>query len=88
LPLDSPLNPKSVIRIVIAEDFVAFRRLMCSILQKRQNLQVICEVSTGLEAVQKAEELKPDLILFDIGLPKMNGFRRLEKFESARQNPK
>lgn len=45
---------------------------MCSILQKRENLQVICEVSTGLEAVQKAEELKPDLILLDIGLPMMN----------------
>jgi len=42
-------------------------------------LQVICEVSNGLEAVQKAEELKPDLILLDIGLPGLNGI------EAARQ---
>jgi DNA-binding NarL/FixJ family response regulator len=73
LSLDSPLKPKSVIRILIAEDFDAFRRLICSILQKRQDLHVVCEVSDGLEAVRKAEELKPDLILLDIGLPNLNG---------------
>ena len=41
--------------------------------------KVICEVSDGLDAVQKAEELKPDLILLDIGLPTLNGI------EAARQ---
>ena len=42
-------------------------------LAKRPDLQVVAEVSNGLEAVQKAEELKPDLILLDVGLPGMNG---------------
>lgn len=41
----------------------------------RPELQVICEASDGLEAVQEAEELKPDLILLDIGLPKLNGIK-------------
>jgi len=50
-----------------------FRQFVCSTLAKRDDLQVICEVSDGLEAVQKAEELKPDLILLDIGLPTING---------------
>jgi DNA-binding NarL/FixJ family response regulator len=36
-------------------------------------LQVVCEVSDGLETVQKAEELQPDLIFLDIGLPTLNG---------------
>jgi DNA-binding NarL/FixJ family response regulator len=36
-------------------------------------LEVVCELSDGLAAVQKAEELKPDLILLDIGLPGLNG---------------
>jgi DNA-binding NarL/FixJ family response regulator len=72
LAVDSYLEP-SIVRIVVVEDFVALRRLTCSILRRRQDLQVICEASDGLEAVQKAEELKPDLILLDIGLPKLNG---------------
>jgi DNA-binding NarL/FixJ family response regulator len=72
LTVDSQLKP-SIVRIVVVEDFVGFRRLICAILKKRQDLQVIGEVSNGLEAVQKAEELKPDLILLDIGLPKLNG---------------
>lgn len=36
-------------------------------------MRVVCEVCDGLEAVQRAEELKPDLILLDIGLPRLNG---------------
>ena len=39
----------------------------------RPELQVICEASDGLEAVQRVEELKPDLIVLDIGLPTLNG---------------
>jgi DNA-binding NarL/FixJ family response regulator len=42
-------------------------------LQEKPELQIICEVSDGLVAVQKAQELLPDLILLDIGLPSLNG---------------
>jgi DNA-binding NarL/FixJ family response regulator len=37
-------------------------------------LQIIGEVSDGLEAIQKVEQLKPDLIFLDIGIPTLNGF--------------
>jgi DNA-binding NarL/FixJ family response regulator len=63
----------SSIRVLVVDDFEPFRRFVCSTLGKRQDLQVIGEVSDGLEAVQKAEELQPDLILMDIGLPILNG---------------
>jgi DNA-binding NarL/FixJ family response regulator len=69
----------SSIRVMIVEDFEHFRRFVCSKLGQRSELRVVCEVSDGLEAVQKAEELQPDLILLDIGLPRMNGI------EAARQ---
>ena len=58
---------------LVAEDFEPFRRFICLTLRNRTELQVICEVSDGLEAVEKAEELQPDLILLDIGLPTLNG---------------
>lgn len=65
------LNP--VVRVLIAEDFAPFRRFVCSMLAGRSDLRIIEEASDGVEAVQKAAELKPDLILLDIGLPTMSG---------------
>ncbi len=59
----------SSIRVMVVEDLQPFRRFVLSKLEQRPELRVICEVSDGLEAVRKAEELKPDLILLDIGLP-------------------
>jgi len=60
-------------RVLIVDDYKDWRRKVRQLLRERPELQVICEVSDGLEAVQKADELKPDLILLDIGLPKLNG---------------
>jgi DNA-binding NarL/FixJ family response regulator len=67
------------IRVLVVEDYEPFLRLICSTLAIRENTEVVCAVSDGLAAVQKAEELKPDLILLDLGLPKLNGI------EAARQ---
>jgi two-component system nitrate/nitrite response regulator NarL len=62
-----------VIRILAVDDFKDWRRQVHSLLQARPAWQIIAEASDGPEAVQKAEELKPDLILLDIGLPKISG---------------
>lgn len=72
---DVPLkwNPRPSVRVLVVDDYEPFRRFVCSTLKKRPELHVIGEASDGLEAVQKAEELKPDLILLDIGLPTLNG---------------
>lgn len=63
----------SDVKVLIVEDFAPFRRFICSTLLKNPNLRVVCEVSDGQEAVQRAKELRPDLILMDIGLPTLNG---------------
>ncbi len=70
------------VRVVVVEDHEQFRRFICSTLGKAPELQVVGIVSDGLTAVQKAEELQPDLILLDIGLPNLNGIeaaRRIRK---------
>jgi DNA-binding NarL/FixJ family response regulator len=63
----------SIIRVLVVDDYALFRRFVCSTLGKRPDLQVIGEASDGMEAVRLAGELKPDLILLDIGLPTLNG---------------
>ncbi len=70
------------IRILVVDDYEPWRRFVSSTLCKKRELQVICEASDGLEAVRRAEELQPDLIVLDIGLPKLNGIeaaRRIRK---------
>jgi DNA-binding NarL/FixJ family response regulator len=71
-----------MIRVLVVEDFEPWRRFVSTTLQSRPELQVIGEAVDGLEAVQKAEELQPDLIVLDIGLPSLDGIeaaRRVRK---------
>lgn len=60
-------------RILVVDDYEPFRRFICSTLSNQQRLRVIGEACDGLDAVQKAQDLRPDLILLDIGLPTFNG---------------
>ena len=69
----------SLIRVLVVDDFKNWRRQVHSLLQARPTWQIIAEASDGSEAVQKAEELKPDLIVLDVGLPNLSGI------EAARQ---
>jgi DNA-binding NarL/FixJ family response regulator len=61
------------VHILVVDDFAPWRQHIRSILELRTEFQIVGEASDGLEALHKAEELKPDLILLDIGLPKLNG---------------
>jgi DNA-binding NarL/FixJ family response regulator len=60
-------------RILVIEDYEPLRRLLCLEVRQRPDFQVVGEASDGLQAVQQAESLQPDLILLDLGLPKLNG---------------
>jgi DNA-binding NarL/FixJ family response regulator len=64
-------NP--VMRVLVVDDFEGWRRYLCATMQEIPGIQVIGEAADGLEAIQKAENLRPDLILLDIGLPRLNG---------------
>lgn len=77
---------KSLFRVLIVEDFERWRHFYRSALQKQSEFQVIGEVSDGMAAVQQAQDLRPDLILLDIGLPALNGIeaaRRIREVSPA-----
>ena len=63
----------SSIRVLVVEDSDEFRKFICSMLGERPELQIVGEETDGLQALQRANELQPDLILLDIGLPSLNG---------------
>src|SRR5205085_4956527 len=65
----------SHVRVLVVDDCDLWREFSVSTLEAQPEFQVIGEAADGLAAVQTAEELKPDLILLDIGLPKLNGIQ-------------
>ena len=67
------------IRILVADDFAPWRRFISPMILEHTDWHIVGEAVDGFEAVQKTQELKPDLILLDIGLPKLSGI------EAARQ---
>ncbi len=72
----------SFIRVLVVDDNEPFRRFVRATLSLKPELEIISEASDGLEAVQKAVELQPALIVLDIGLPGLNGIeaaRRLRR---------
>ena len=60
-------------RILVVDDFEPWRHAIRSTLQDHPDLRIVGEATNGIEALQQAEELKPDLILLDISLPVLNG---------------
>lgn len=69
-------------RILVVEDHEPFRQFIRLELQKRPELQIVGEVSDGLEAVELAQDLRPDLILLDIGLPSLNGIEAAKRIRT------
>ncbi len=67
------------IRILVVDDHEPFRGYVSSTLREHANVQIIGEAEDGLQAVQQAKALQPDVIVLDIGLPRLNGI------EAARQ---
>jgi DNA-binding NarL/FixJ family response regulator len=72
----------SVARVLVVDDFAGFRDAICSILSSHPDLLVVAEASDGLEAVGKAEELQPDLIVLDLAMPKLNGLEATRRIRT------
>jgi DNA-binding NarL/FixJ family response regulator len=69
----------SIVRVLIVDDFDPWREFVIEQLSQQPHVRVLECASDGMEGVQKAEELQPDLILLDISLPKLNGIEVARK---------
>lgn len=78
----------SIHRVLVVEDFEPFQQFVCSTLEKNSQLDVICRVSDGLDAVQQARRIRPDLIVIDVGLPKLNGIEAVRQIRETAPNSK
>jgi DNA-binding NarL/FixJ family response regulator len=79
---------ESPFRILIVDDFEPWRRFIAGLLQKYPEWEIVGEASDGEEGVQKTRQLQPDLILLDIGLPKLNGILAASSIRSIAPNSK
>lgn len=73
---------------LIIEDFKEFSQFILSTLQRKARFEVIYQASDGLEGVQRAEQLQPDLILLDIALPRLNGIEAARRIRKVSPNSK
>lgn len=74
---------KSRIRILVVEDFELARRFISTALAKDPSFDVVGEVTDGLTAAESAEDLQPDLVLLDIGLPGLNGIEAAKRIRKT-----
>ena len=74
--------------MLVVDDYKAWHHFVAATLQSAGEFQVVREVEDGVEAVQQAEELQPDLVLLDISLPTMNGLEAARRIRQVSPNAK
>jgi len=76
------------IKIVVAEDHIIVRDGIKALIGAEPRFAIVGEAQNGFEAIQLAGKLKPDLILMDLTMPRMNGMESIEEIKSASPNTK
>ena len=68
-----------IYRVLVVDDFEPWRSYLRGVLQATVKWKIVGEAADGPEAIQKADALKPDLILLDVGLPALSGIKVAER---------
>jgi DNA-binding NarL/FixJ family response regulator len=72
------------IRLLLAEDHQIVREGLRSLLSSAEDLRIVAEAHDGAQAAQLAQELGPDVVLMDVGLPGLNGIEATRQIRAAR----
>jgi DNA-binding NarL/FixJ family response regulator len=79
MEISAPIVP---LRTLVVEDHKGFLDHICSALREQRDLEIVGEIQNGLEAVERAATLQPDLIILDIGLPGLNGLEAARRIRT------
>ena len=74
-------------RVLLADDHAIVRRGLRSLIESQPGFKVVAEAADGLEALRLSEEHKPDAIILDVGMPKLNGIEVAERVQKQSRPP-
>ena len=74
-------------RVLLADDHAIVRRGLRSLIESQPGFKVVAEAADGLEALRLSEEHKPDAIILDVGMPKLNGIEVAERVQKQPRPP-
>lgn len=78
------VEPGMAIRLLLVDDDAGFRKTLRELLERRAHVQVLGEAGNGEEAVRLSDELKPDVVLMDLAMPRMNGLEATRQLKARR----
>lgn len=75
-----------MIQVLLADDHTLVRKGIRALLERIENIEIVGEAEDGLEAFDKVRELHPDVLVMDIGMPRLNGIQTLERIKDHKLN--
>ena len=70
------------IKILVVDDHTLFRRGINTVLANKEGIEVVGEAADGLEAIEKAREISPDVVLMDLNMPRCSGLEAIQALQA------
>ena len=70
------------VKVLVVDDHALFRRGIATVLANQENLEIVGEATDGLEAIKKAEETAPDVIVMDLNMPRCSGLEATQALQA------